>query len=81
MHVAAAVGTPFVALFGPTDPRRHLPPAGEHKVLRHKIRCSPCYKPACIRRARCMSMIKPEEVFSALVEIMESKTEKVKIKN
>ncbi len=81
MHVAAAVGTPFVALFGPTDPKRHLPPAGEHKVLRHKIRCSPCYKPACARRVRCMSMIKTEEVFSALIEIMQNKTEKVKIKS
>jgi lipopolysaccharide heptosyltransferase II len=81
MHVAAAVGTPFVALFGPTDPKRHLPPAGEHKVLRHKIRCSPCYKPTCKRKARCMSMIKIEEVFGALMEIMQNKTEKVKIKS
>ena len=71
MHVAAAVGTPYVALFGPTDPKRHIPPVGKHKVLRHKIRCSPCYKSTCMKKTRCMTMIRPEEVFGALMEIVE----------
>ncbi|MFC1644218.1 glycosyltransferase family 9 protein, partial [Candidatus Omnitrophota bacterium] len=53
MHVASAMGTPFVAIFGPTDPARHLGPAGNYKVLNKRIKCSPCYKPTCLRRSRC----------------------------
>jgi len=71
MHIAAATGTPFVALFGPTDPRLHLPPAADYKVLRKKLKCSFCYKPTCMRGIRCMTSIKPREVFEALMEVME----------
>ena len=42
MHVAAAVGTPLVALFGPSDPRRYGPAGGPHEVLRIDLPCSPC---------------------------------------
>jgi len=71
MHVAAAMGTPFVAVFGPTDPRRHVPPAGKYKVLHRKIKCSPCYNGNCLRGYKCMTSIKPAEVFAALMEVME----------
>jgi lipopolysaccharide heptosyltransferase II len=71
MHVAAAIGTPFVALFGPTDPRRHLPPSEAFRVLHKKMRCSPCYKSSCTRDKQCMSSIDSDEVFSALMEIMD----------
>lgn len=70
VHVAAAVGTPFVVLFGPTDPARHAPPANDFKVLRKKLRCSPCYKPTCIRNVKCLTSIKVEEVYEALKEVM-----------
>ena len=70
MHVAAAVGTPFVALFGPTDPDLHLPSAGRYKMIKKRMNCSPCYKPSCFRRIKCMKAIKPEEVYGALSEIM-----------
>jgi ADP-heptose:LPS heptosyltransferase len=42
MHVASAVGTPLVALFGPADPRRYGPRAPEQRVLRVDLPCSPC---------------------------------------
>ena len=42
MHLAAAVGTPIVALFGPSDPRRYGPLAVQHRVLRVQLYCSPC---------------------------------------
>ncbi|RKY42210.1 MAG: hypothetical protein DRP85_03660 [Candidatus Makaraimicrobium thalassicum] len=75
MHIAAATGTPFVALFGPTDPERHLPPSRNQpsrnqRVLYKRIKCAPCYRPACPRNIRCMTSIKPVEVFDALMEII-----------
>ena len=42
MHLAAAVGTPVVALFGPSDPRRYGPLADQQRVLRGQLHCSPC---------------------------------------
>jgi ADP-heptose:LPS heptosyltransferase len=42
MHLAAAVGTPVAALFGPSDPRRYGPAGGPHEVLRIDLWCSPC---------------------------------------
>ncbi len=42
MHLASAVGTPVVALFGPSDPRRYGPTAARQRVLRVDLPCSPC---------------------------------------
>jgi ADP-heptose:LPS heptosyltransferase len=42
MHLAAAVGTPIVALFGPSDPRRYGPLAAQQRVVRVQLYCSPC---------------------------------------
>jgi ADP-heptose:LPS heptosyltransferase len=42
MHLASAVGTPVVALFGPSDPRRYGPRGGPHAVIRISLPCSPC---------------------------------------
>ncbi|MGB2705743.1 MAG: lipopolysaccharide heptosyltransferase II [Candidatus Omnitrophota bacterium] len=71
LHVAASVGTPFVALFGPTDPRKHLVPAErEYVVLKKDLKCSPCYHRHCKRRHKCMRSIKPDEVYEAIVKIL-----------
>ena len=42
MHLASAVGTPLVALFGPSDPRRYGPTSPRQHVLRIDLPCSPC---------------------------------------
>lgn len=42
MHLASAVGTPVVALFGPSDPRRYGPLAARQQVVRVQLPCSPC---------------------------------------
>jgi len=42
MHLASAVGTPVVALFGPADPRRYGPRAAHERILRVDLPCSPC---------------------------------------
>jgi lipopolysaccharide heptosyltransferase II len=47
MHVAAALGTPLVALFGPTEPRRTGPYGQLENVLRLDLPCSPCMKSVC----------------------------------
>jgi lipopolysaccharide heptosyltransferase II len=74
LHVAAAMGVPVIALFGPTDPVRHVPPAEDLIVIRKEMACAPCYKPECKRHA-CMKTITPEEV-RAVVRKRLSKGEK-----
>jgi ADP-heptose:LPS heptosyltransferase len=44
MHIAAAVGTPVVALFGASEPARTGPYGRIHTVIRSELSCSPCFK-------------------------------------
>jgi lipopolysaccharide heptosyltransferase II len=71
LHLAAAVGTPTIALFGPTDPARHLPPAFLGQVIKKDVFCSPCYSPHCrtITHA-CMKRIGVDEVLSAVLGLL-----------
>ncbi|MCX7981280.1 MAG: glycosyltransferase family 9 protein [Syntrophales bacterium] len=62
MHIAAAVGTPVIALFGPTDPGRTGPYGPDHVVVRTGISCSPCFLKSCTHRI-CMEGIRVEDVF------------------
>ncbi len=69
MHIAAAVGTPTVALFGPTDPNRHQPYGTGHTVVEKSVSCRPCYKRTCYRQDTprlCMQEISITEVVEAL---------------
>ena len=69
MHIAAAVGTPTVALFGPTDPVRHKPYGAGHTIIEKPVACRPCYKRTCHRQDApylCMTEIDPTEVVKAL---------------
>jgi ADP-heptose:LPS heptosyltransferase len=66
-HLAAAVGTPYVTLFGPTPPDRHAPYGCEHLVVQSEKDCVPCYKKRCPDRKReCMYQIKSEAVMEKL---------------
>ncbi|MGE0641597.1 MAG: lipopolysaccharide heptosyltransferase II [Thermoanaerobaculia bacterium] len=47
MHLAAALGVPCVALFGPTDQRRTAPAGDDHTVLDLRLWCSPCFFKRC----------------------------------
>jgi ADP-heptose:LPS heptosyltransferase len=42
MHLAAAVGTPVAAVFGPSDPARYAPRGAPHRVVRIDLWCAPC---------------------------------------
>jgi len=65
MHLAAAVGTPTIALFGPTDPNRTGPFGKNHRVIRRDLPCSPCFLKKCDRMA-CMKGITVQEVFESI---------------
>jgi 3-deoxy-D-manno-octulosonic-acid transferase/heptosyltransferase-1 len=64
MHLAAAVGTPVVALFGPTAPWRTGPYGSGHVVVRRPLKCSPCFKRQCpIKTHECLRQLSLEQVF------------------
>jgi len=71
MHLAAAVETPVIALFGPTDPVRTGPYGEGHRVLRKGLPCSPCFQKSC-NRVICMEDISVDEVFDAVKEVFDS---------
>ena len=72
MHMAAAMGTSFIAFFGPTAAFRHLPPSERYVVFQKKLPCVPCYSPACrIKTHACMNDITPEEVAEQVVRLMQ----------
>ncbi|MDP8212040.1 MAG: GT4 family glycosyltransferase PelF [Candidatus Zapsychrus exili] len=74
MHLAAAMKVPCIALFGPTDSSRHIPPAEKIIVLEKMLKCSPCYSPSCeISTHDCMKEILPEEVVCEIEKLMELK--------
>ena len=67
MHLAAALGVPCVALFGPTDPRRTAPAGEGHQVLHRDLWCSPCFRRHCpLLHHRCLRGIPPAEVAAAV---------------
>ena len=68
MHLAAAAGTPVVAIFGPTDPALTGPYGKQHRVLRAGIACSPCLSPRCRHtpRMECMTLVTVEQVLAAV---------------
>jgi heptosyltransferase-2 len=62
MHVAAAVGTPVLAVFGPTDPVATGPLGRWARVVRVPVPCSPCLLRECPIDHRCMEGVAVEEV-------------------
>jgi heptosyltransferase II len=64
-HLAAALGTPVVTLFGPTDPRLSAP-RGAVKVLTHPVACAPCFYRVCPIEHPCLRGIAADEVTGAL---------------
>lgn len=66
MHVAASLGTPIVALFGPTDPA-HTGPVGDfHTILRRDLFCSPCFLKRCPYGHECMEEMGIDETVEAI---------------
>lgn len=70
LHIANAVSTPCVAMFGPTDPKRHLQPSKSVSVMQKKLSCSPCYKKVC-KDIKCMNRISAEEIFTIATRMLD----------
>jgi heptosyltransferase II len=76
MHAAVAVGTPVVAIYGPTDIRRTAPLGEKHRVIRHELPCSPCFKLEGDDQVHlcphhdCLMTITPDEVYQAITDAL-----------
>lgn len=66
MHVAAAVGLPVVAIFGPTDAEGTAPVTPRCTIVQQKPYCSPCFLRRCPTDHRCMTAVPEQMVTSAL---------------
>ncbi len=76
MHMATAVGTPVIALFGAIDPERTGPVGEGHMIIRHgEIPCVPCVAKECAnpRVLACMEEITVGEVYGAVLEMLGNK--------
>ncbi len=71
MHLAAAIGTPVVALFGSTNPAWTRPLGDGHEVLRYPVPCAPCYRRVCPIGRLCFDGIDVERVRSAVIARLE----------
>ncbi|MCE2413105.1 glycosyltransferase family 9 protein [Candidatus Poribacteria bacterium] len=79
MHIAAAVGTPTVSLFGPGNHIRFQPLGGLHQTLRHDVPCSPCkqFTDKC-KDNICMKKITVDEVWQSISETLTSSARRLK---
>ncbi|MBI4435922.1 MAG: glycosyltransferase [Candidatus Omnitrophica bacterium] len=77
LHLAASMDTPVIALFGPTDPKRHFPPVGKGIVLNKKVKCHPCYLRRCPIGLICMTRITPQEVYQEVKRWVQTPYEEV----
>jgi len=82
MHMACAVGTPCVSVFGPSDPVRYFsgtaydPQAARHRVVRRELWCSPCNlirKPpaeCASGTPECLRLVSAEEVYAVAKSLL-----------
>ena len=76
-HMAAAVGTPVVTIFGPSDPIRWAPKGREISLIRRAVSCSPCTRETMsrCRLRRCLLEISVEEVSHAVHRVIAKRGE------
>jgi heptosyltransferase-1 len=71
MHMAAALGVPVVAIFGPTDPLRTGPYGDGHRVLQADGDCRPCFSRDCrLGTARCLAGVSVQDVMDAALAVL-----------
>jgi heptosyltransferase-2 len=76
MHLAAAVGVPVVAVFGPTNEQATAPLGRDGvftEVITHDVWCRPCMLRECPIDHRCMAGITPDRVFTLLIQVLDAR--------
>jgi len=70
MHIAAAVATPLVAVYGSTSPGYTPPLSNQVEVVHTDIACRPCFKRECpLGHLKCLKELPPKQVWQALTEL------------
>ena len=74
-HIAAAVGTPTLTIFGPSDWRDWAPVGDKHRVVVSSMDCVPCYKKGCdgSERSLCLETLEVKTVQDAIREVLEKR--------
>jgi ADP-heptose:LPS heptosyltransferase len=79
MHLAAALGTPCVAIFGPESPTHYAPLGNYHRIIYKALPCSPCLNPydgkmfQCPFGKKCMELVSVDEVFEEVASLIEGR--------
>ena len=71
LHLACAVGTKVLAIFGPTDAKKYGPTGEFDTIINKKLACSPCESATCDYSYECMKLISPDLVFDAAKMMVE----------
>ena len=71
MHIAAAMGLPVVAIFGPTDPKVWGPWGEGHRVIFKNFDCRRCFFSGCsLGEGSCMGAVSVDEVVDAVADCL-----------
>jgi heptosyltransferase-2 len=71
-HLAPAVGTTTLVIFGPTDPVTTRPFSENASIITAGVECSPCMLRECPIDHRCMTRVLPDDVFERARAILET---------
>ena len=72
-HIAAALGTPTLTIFGPTNETATAPLGLNARFVREVVECSPCMLRECPIDHRCMTLLSPERVYEIAAEMLEAR--------
>lgn len=70
LHMASAVGTKTLAIFGPTNPQKYGPLSFGSAVIQKNLSCIPCELAQCRFNRECMKQIKPQDVLNKVREMI-----------
>jgi heptosyltransferase-2 len=68
MHIAAAIGTPVVSVWGSTSPELTGPLGDDCLIIRQTVECSPCFLRECPIDFRCMNRVQVDDVVNAVLK-------------